>query len=40
MGVIVIDEDKFEVKDTYIIGAAGYTRVNGFVPMQVFLCFN
>ncbi len=31
LGVIVIDEDKFEVKDTYIIGSAGnYIRTNGF----------
>jgi ligand-binding sensor domain-containing protein len=31
LGVIVIDEDKLEIKDTYIIGSGGsYTRVNGF----------
>lgn len=31
IGIIVIDEDKFEVEDTYIIGSGGsYTRVNGF----------
>ena len=31
LGVIVIDEDKFEVKDTYVIGSNGnFTLVNGF----------
>lgn len=30
LGIIVIDEDRYEVKDTYIIGSAGnYTRVSG-----------
>ena len=31
LGIIVLDEDKYEIKDTYVIGNAGnYTKVNGF----------
>lgn len=31
LGIIVLDENKYEVKDTYVIGNTGnYTKVNGF----------
>ena len=37
IGIIAVDESKYEVKDTYIIGAAGNnTKVNGFTTDAAF----
>jgi ligand-binding sensor domain-containing protein len=37
LGIIVVDENKYEVKDTYVIGAAGnYVKVNGLTAGPAF----